>query len=111
MEIYVTWIYIIVTVLVALIGNTLSAIWIAQSDKFKSVWLYILILFSPFVFITFGLTSAKIGLAVGSAVADSMLVIGTILVGLFVFKEYRRLNLYQILGIFLSVIGLFLVKI
>lgn len=111
MEIYVTWIYIIVTVLVALIGNTLSAIWIAQSDKFKSVWLYILILFSPFVFITFGLTSAKIGLAVGSAVTDSMLVIGTILVGLFVFKEYRRLNLYQILGIFLSVIGLFLVKI
>lgn len=102
-----TWAYIISAVAVALLANSISAIWAKQENKF-SIWLLLVVLIAPFVFITFGWTVARLGLTVGSATIDSLLTVSTVLVGLIVFKEWGVLSPYQLIGVALTFIGLIL---
>ena len=85
MAFFRTWSYIIGAVLVALLANSISAVWAGKSDKFSTIWFLALLVISPLVFITFGLVTSKLGLSMTSAIVDSLLTIGTILIGLFFF--------------------------
>ncbi|MEK7642545.1 MAG: hypothetical protein AAB392_01990 [Patescibacteria group bacterium] len=104
------WFYIIIAVLIALSANSLSAVWASKEDKFTSPWFLALILISPLVFITFGLVTTKLGLALTSGTIDSLLTVSTIIVGLFVFKEWGSVSLYQYIGMAFAVFGIILMQ-
>ena len=100
--------YIIVAVIVAVSANSISAVWASQTNKF-SLWLLAVILISPLVFITYGLVTSRIGLSLASSVIDSMLIVGTVLVGLAVFKEWDKILALQYLGIAVTLVGVCLI--
>lgn len=100
--------FTILAVLVAVSANSISAVWAKQDNKF-SIWLLVVILISPLVFITYGLVTTKIGLALASSIIDSLLIVGTILVGLFLFKESSQILGFQYFGIALTLLGVFFI--
>ena len=104
------WLYILATVSVAVLANSISVIWATNKSGKFSMWLLLLIVISPFVFITFGLVASKLGLSMGSAIVDSLLTITTILVGLFIFKEWGSVSTYQYIGMLLAVSGIILMQ-
>ena len=110
MPFFRTWFYILGAVLVALIANSISAVWASKDDKFSTIWFLVLLIISPVVFITFGLVTSRLGLSMTSAIADSLLTISTILVGLFIFGEWNSISMYQIIGILFSVSGIVLMQ-
>ena len=103
-----TWLYIIGAVVVAVVANSISAIWASKENKFETIWFLLMIVISPLVFITFGLVTSKLGLTMASATIDSLLTISTILVGLFLFQELNNISWYQYIGIFLAILGIVL---
>lgn len=103
------WPYILGAVLVALAANSLSAVWAGNENKFTP-WLLAVVLIAPFVFLAFGLVASRIGLAMGSAMVDSLLTISTILTGLFLFHERSSLSLYQYFGMAFAVMGIVLMQ-
>ncbi|PIP56002.1 MAG: hypothetical protein CO183_02250 [Candidatus Zambryskibacteria bacterium CG_4_9_14_3_um_filter_42_9] len=104
------WFYILGSVSLALLANSVSLIWATNKGGKFSIWLLLLVIISPFVFITFGLVTSKLGLSTGSAIIDSLLTISTILVGLFVFKEWGNVSAYQYAGMLLAVSGIILMQ-
>src|SRR3990167_7455822 len=106
-----TWFYIISAVVIAIAANSISVIWASKENKFTTVWFLLLVIISPLVFITFGLVASKVGLAMSSATVDSLLTIGTIAVGLFLFQEWNNVSLYQYIGMFLAISGIVLMQI
>jgi multidrug transporter EmrE-like cation transporter len=103
------WFYIIVAVLIALAANSISTIWAGKENKF-TIWLLLLLIISPLVFITFGIATSKIGLVISSGTIDALLTISTILVGLFIFNEWNTLSIYQYIGVAFSVAGIILMQ-
>jgi hypothetical protein len=101
------WIYILVSLVIAVSANSISAIWAREDDKI-TLWLLAIVIISPFVFITYGLTTSKLGMTISSGVIDSLLTVSTIAVGLFIFQEWSRISLLQYLGIFCALLGVFL---
>lgn len=107
MKPFSTWIYILAAVFIAVLGNSVSAIWAKEADKF-SLWLLAVLAISPFVFISFGLVTSRLGVAIGSGVIDSLLTLSTISVGLFLFQEWGKVSSLQFLGMALALSGVFL---
>lgn len=105
-----TWFYVTIAVLVAILGNSVSTIWAEKGHKFDSLWFLSVLVISPFVFITFGLVASKLGLAESSATIDSLLTIGTVIVGLLVFGELNSTSIYQYFGIFFALLGIILMQ-
>ena len=101
------WAYVVVAVIIAVIGNSLSTIWARGEDKF-SPWLIAVLLISPMVFISFGLVTSKFGLAISSGVIDSLLTITTISVGLIFFQEWNKISAVQYLGMVFALGGVLL---
>lgn len=106
MDKLITWFYIFVAVLVALVANSVSTIWASKENKFFSPWFFGVVFISPIVFVTFGLVTTKLGLAASSATVDVLLTVTTILVGLLFFHEWGNMSWHQLLGIFLAVTGI-----
>lgn len=99
--------YVILAVAVAATTNAVSAKWGEQvSTTWNTPWLWLMLALSPFVFITFGLASGRMGLALGSANVDSLLTVVTIMIGLIVFREWRALSMYQYIGVGLIIVGI-----
>jgi len=96
---------VVITVGIALLANYLAALWAGRDNKW-SLLLIAVILISPFVFITFGLVTARIGVALGSGTIDSLLTVSSVLLGLVFFGEWSKLSLYQYLGLLLVLGGL-----
>lgn len=111
MEKLTIWAYVFVAVAIAVFGNYLAATWASKDGKVVSLLFLAVVLVSPFVFITFGLVTAKLGVAVGSGTIDSLLTVSTIVLGLLVFKEWHTLSLYQYLGLGSVIIGIVLLQI
>lgn len=107
MKNFPAWAYVIVAVGVAVLANSISAIWAKQDDKF-SYWLLAVLLISPFVFITFGLVTQRAGVAIASGVVDSLLTLTTIAVGLVLFQEWSKISSLQYLGMAMALAGVFL---
>ena len=101
------WFYVVAAVSIALIGNSVSAIWAKGDDK-TSLWLLALILVSPMVFLSFGFVTSKLGLAVTSGVIDSLLTVSTMAVGIFFFQEWQKISFLQYFGMALALLGIFL---
>ena len=101
------WLYVIIAVAIAVLANSVSAVWAKGDDKF-SVWFLALLVISPLVFISFGLTTSRLGVAVSSGTIDSLLTVSTIAVGLVLFQEWQKVSTLQYLGIAFAVIGIFL---
>ena len=99
--------YIIVAVGVALLANSVSAIWARQPNRF-SIWLIAVILLSPLVFITYGIVTSKVGLSIAAGTVDSLLTLSTIAVGLIIFHEWDKLTSLQYVGIAFAIVGIFL---
>ncbi|MBI2100070.1 MAG: hypothetical protein HYT48_01885 [Candidatus Vogelbacteria bacterium] len=102
------FLYIMIAVMVAVSANSISAIWAKQDHKF-SLWLLAVILISPLVFITYGLVTSRIGVALASSVIDSLLIVGTIAVGLILFKEWDKILSLQYVGIVFALLGISLI--
>lgn len=100
-----TTIYILVTVAIAVTGNAIAAHW-GQQENLLSPWLIAVLLISPIVFITFGIISSKVGLAVASGVSVSLTTMTTMLIGLVFFNEWSRLSSMQYLGMVLVLAGI-----
>src|SRR3989344_3907674 len=100
--------YVLVAVVVAVSANSISAIW-AKPENRLSLWLLAVILISPLVFITYGLVTSRIGVALASSVIDSLLIVGTIAVGLVLFKEWDKIIGLQYLGMGLAIVGVLLI--
>jgi multidrug transporter EmrE-like cation transporter len=98
---------VIVAVLMALAANTVSVMWAKGENKY-SLHLLLLFIFSPLVFIFFGLVANRLGVSITSAVVDATLTILTIVVGLTYFKESKELSPIQIVGIVVTIVGVFL---
>lgn len=109
MTLLITWGYIIGALLVALLGNSLGAVW-ASKPHWLNPWLLGPIIVGPFVFITFGLVASRVGLAIGSGTLDSLLTISTVLVGLVVFQEWGKLGPVQYAGLACVILGIILMQ-
>lgn len=109
MEKVQTWSYILVAVILALAANSLSAIWAGKQDR-MNIWLLAVVIISPFVFITFGLVTAKVGLTISSATVDSLLTASTIIVGLFLFNEWDNISIQQYIGMGFALTGIVLMQ-
>ncbi len=101
------WLYIAGAVAIALLANSVSAVWARGEDKL-SLWLLAILILSPLVFISFGLTTSKLGVAISSSAVDSLLTVSTIAVGLVLFQEWNKISGLQYLGMTLALCGLFL---
>lgn len=107
----VSWIYIIVTVGVALAANALAAKWGTEAQSnWLNPWLWPMLAISPLVFITFGLTASRTGLALGAANVDSMLTVVTVIFGLIVLREWKMLSLAQYGGLLFVLVGIALLQ-
>lgn len=93
-------------VAVAVLGNTISAVWAKGDNKF-SLWLLAVLIVAPAVYISFGLVTRKAGLAVTSGVIDTSLTVVTILVALIFFGEWNKISFLQYLGLLFALTGLF----
>ncbi|MEK7208858.1 MAG: hypothetical protein AAB677_01205 [Patescibacteria group bacterium] len=102
------FLYVIIAVIVAVSANSISAVWAKPENKF-SIWLLAVILISPLVFITYGFVTSRIGVALASSVIDSLMIIGSIIVGLFFFNEWNKILGLQYLGMGLAVLGVLLI--
>jgi hypothetical protein len=100
-----TWVLIIAAVGTASLGNAISSIWATGENK-VSVWLWLMLLLSPLVFVTFGLVAARTGLSIAAGTVDALLTIVTIVIGLLFFGEWAKISLWQYVGIALSVTGI-----
>jgi len=109
MERFETWIYILIAVGVALFANYIAASWGAREDK-MSLLLLGIILVSPLVFITFGLATARIGVAIASGTIDALLTVSTVVLGLLVFGEWSKISYYQYAGLLLVFMGIVLMQ-
>lgn len=103
------WAYVIVAVAIAVFTNSISAIWAEQDNRF-SWWLLAVVVLAPFVFITFGLVTEKVGVAVAAGTIDSLLTISTVLVGLIFFNEWDELSLWQYIGLVSVLLGVVLLQ-
>lgn len=97
------WVLILTNLVLALSANVLSTQWAASGMKI-SPFLLVLTIISPAVFITFGMVTSRTGLAVGSAVIDSLLTVGSVLLGLFAFGEWRDLSTQKCAGLLLAIL-------
>lgn len=102
------WIAAIVSsVSIAALTDSISVLWAKGEDKI-SIYLLFIFLLSPVVFISFGLVTTRSGLAIASGVVNSLLVISSISIGLFVFGEWSRLSVFQYIGMGLALVGIIL---
>ena len=109
MEKAIIWAYTIGAVAIALLGNYLAATWEKQDEKFSLLFLGV-ILVSPLVFISFGLVTSRIGVAVGSGTIDALLTVTTVIMGLTFFHEWNKISSLQFLGLLFVMVGIMLLQ-
>ena len=103
------WALIAGNIALALTANAVATIWAGQGGRNWAL-LAVLVVISPVIFITFGVVSARVGLAVGSAMIDSALTISSILLGLILFGGWRDVTVLQYGGMGLAVAGIVLMQ-
>jgi multidrug transporter EmrE-like cation transporter len=94
-------------VAIAVLTNAVSVKWARGENRFSG-WFFLMVALAPLVFMSFGLVASKLGLAMGSAIVDSLLTACTIAVGLALLQEWRAVSALQCLGMALALAGVFL---
>ena len=85
--------------------DSLSANW-GKTGNWKS--LIVVCILSPITYLLFGLLNQKIQLGIAGSLVNLLIVIGTVLVGIFYFNEV--LTFTQFLGLFLAAIAIVLLS-
>ncbi|TSC78799.1 MAG: hypothetical protein G01um101425_958 [Candidatus Peregrinibacteria bacterium Gr01-1014_25] len=101
-----SWLAIAVAVAVAASANSVAALW--AGDKLSPIYLPLLLILSPLVFVTFGIVTTSKGLSIASGVIDSLLVLTTMFIGLVLFGEWKYITNLQLMGMGMAVIGIVL---
>ena len=101
------WLAILGAVALAALADSVSTLW-ARGDSKLSIYLLLLCLLGPMVFVSFGLVTTRVGLAITSGVVNSLLVVTSMLIGLFAFGEWSRVSPPQYVGMALAVAGIVL---
>lgn len=104
---FLSYFTIILAVALASLADSVSTLWAQGSSKF-SVYLLLIFLLGPVVFIAFGLVTARVGLAITSGVVNSLLVLSSMCIGLFLFGEWSRLSVMQYVGMAFAIVGIIL---
>ena len=99
-----SWFSIAAAVALASLSDSVSALWAQGENKF-SIYFFLLLLLGPLMFISFGLVTSKVGLAIASGVVNSLIVVTSILVGLFFFGEWSKISPSQYVGMVLAIVG------
>jgi multidrug transporter EmrE-like cation transporter len=100
------WLNVAIAVFIALAANYTASMW-ANSEN-KPLWFILMLLISPLVFITFGLTTSRLGVSISSGTIDSLLTISTVMIGLIFFQEWNKVSMIQYIGIAFALCGIFL---
>lgn len=107
MKTFLWWLTIFGAVALAATADSISAIWAKGENKF-SLYLLLIFLLGPAVFMSFGFVTTKVGLAITSGVVNSLLVLTSMSIGLFVFGEWSRVSFLQYMGMALALLGIIL---
>ena len=94
-------------VTIAATTNSVAALWAREPYKITP-YLFLLLLLSPLVFISFGIVTGMKGLSVSSGIIDSLLIITTMSIGLIFFGEWNKVSSMQLLGMGLAFCGILL---
>lgn len=92
-------------VAIAALADSVSTLWANGNNRF-SIYLLLIFLLGPLVFISFGLVTTKVGLAITSGVVNSLLVLTSISIGLFVFGEWNKVSFLQYVGMAFAITGI-----
>jgi hypothetical protein len=98
---------IIGAVTMAALADSVGTLWANSENKF-SIYLLLIFILGPLVFISFGLITTKTGLAIASGVVNSLLVLTSISIGLLFFGEWSKLSFLQYTGIAFALMGIVL---
>ena len=104
---FLWWLAILGAVALAALADSVSTLW-ARGDNKLSIYLLLICLLGPMVFLSFGLVTTRVGIAITSGVVNSLLVVTSILIGLVIFGEWNRVSLPQYVGMGLAVAGIVL---
>lgn len=107
MRILTWWLLVLGAVALAATADAVSALW-ARGESKLSMPLAFLFVLGPLVFVTFGLVTTRVGLAITSGVVNTLLVVTSMAIGLFFFGESARLSFAQYLGMAFAVTGIVL---
>lgn len=99
------WLLVLGAVALAALADSVSAIWAREDNKLTLPLAFLLIL-GPLVFMTFGLVTTRVGLAITSGVVNTLLVVTSMGIGLFFFGEWSKLSSLQYLGMAFAVVGI-----
>lgn len=114
-DLMLSWLYVAITVGVALAANVIATRWaetasVNWSSQWANVWLAPMLVIAPLVFITFGMTADRLGLALGSANVDALLTVATIGVAIIFRNEWNTMSLAQKVGVAAVVIGILMTQ-
>lgn len=107
MKVLLWWLTIFGAVAIASLADSVSALWAKGEDKL-SVFFFLILLLGPLVFFAFGYVTTRVGLAVTSGVVNSLLVLSSMSVGLFIFGEWNKISTFQYIGMILALVGIIL---
>ncbi len=99
------FVLIISAAALASLADSISTVW-AKTQRFDSWWFVALCLVSPLVFMAFGYVTSKLGLAITSAIVNSLIVVFSVVVGLWIFGDWHRVSTIQYIGMALSLAGM-----
>lgn len=88
-----------------LITDVIAASWAKSENKYL---LMIMILISPFGYLSFAFLNQKMGLGASSAIINTLIVIGGVIMGRLFFSE--TLSIQQYMGIFFGVFAIYLIS-
>lgn len=91
--------------ILASLADTIGAVW-SRSPRFDSWWFALLCLISPAVFAVFGYVTSRLGMAITSAIVNSLIALLSIGIGLVAFGDWQRVTGLQYVGMALSLAGM-----
>lgn len=97
------WMLIIICAAAFILCDTLSAHWGRTNNQASLVTMSIL---APIGYIVFGQTNRNSNLAVSSGMVNMMLIIGTIMISIFYFKDVLTIRQTFGLGFAITAVGL-----
>jgi drug/metabolite transporter (DMT)-like permease len=100
--------YVLVAAGIAIATNYISSRWFSGELRLNSTF-FLLMILSPLVFLTYGFVTTRFGLAVTAGIIDSLMVIGTVAIGVVFLRE--SLSIAQYIGVGFSILGVVLMTV
>lgn len=101
------WGLIVVATIPFVLGDTLSKIW-AEGGPWAWPAFAAIVVIAPIGYMLFGWMAKRSGLALASGLINSLLVLGTMLVGLVIMREWNKVTPPQYVGMALAFAGIIL---